>query len=125
MSPVDLIVTRHASLVDYLRELGLATDATPVIKHVADAAVLDGKRVAGVLPLHLAARCAAVVEVPINHTPETRARWSKNDGGLDELRLLAGAPVEYVCRTAQAYAVALRDAANGGFHEGAALAESR
>lgn len=120
MSPVDLIVTRHSATVDYLRELGIAvTDApcpwgciptsvttpcpacagagvysTPVLSHVADPRVLDGRRVAGVLPLELAARCAAVVVVSVAHSPETRGR----ELSLEDLRRLATGVREYVVR---------------------------
>ena len=118
--PVDMIVTRHSATVEYLRECGLAlADApcpwgcvpsgvttpcpvcagagvysTPVLSHVTDARVLDGRRVAGVLPLELAARCASVVVVSVAHSPETRGK----ELSIDDLRRLATGVREYVVR---------------------------
>ena len=118
--PVDMIVTRHSATVEYLRECGLAlADApcpwgcvpsgvttpcpvcagagvysTPVLSHVTDARVLGGRRVAGVLPLELAARCASVIVVSVAHSPETRGK----ELSIDDLRRLATGVREYVVR---------------------------
>lgn len=51
---VDIIVTRHRSLADFLISVGLATVETPVIEEVGDWRQIAGKHVAGNLPIHLA-----------------------------------------------------------------------
>lgn len=64
---VDLVVTRHHSLVLYLIEKGYADASTEVISHVTDGDTqLRGRRVAGVLPLNLAAMCCSVVTVELD-----------------------------------------------------------
>ena len=92
-----IIVTRHAPLVDFLREVypHLVPEGTKIIEHVADPSVLDGAHIIGVLPLHLAARCARVTEVPLALTPEDRANMAKGDLPLARLREIAGKPVTY------------------------------
>lgn len=91
-----VIVTRHPALVDLLVERGLITEAdrARVIEH-ATAADVRGRRVIGVLPLHLACEAARVVEVPLAVRPDQRGR----ELSLDELREIAGPAVEYsICR---------------------------
>ena len=51
-----IVVTRHPTLIDYLREIG----------------GVHGRRVVGVLPLHLAVEAAEVVNVAINPPIELR-----------------------------------------------------
>jgi hypothetical protein len=64
---VDLVVTRHHSLVLYLIEKGYADASTQVLSHVTDGDTqLRGRRVAGVLPLNLAAMCCSVVVVELD-----------------------------------------------------------
>lgn len=89
---IDLIVTRHTALVALLVERGLAGESTPVISHVSDPSILDGKVVAGVLPLSLAARCAAVVEVPLDLSPDERGK----ELDLARMREIAGKTTTYV-----------------------------
>lgn len=85
---VDLVVTRHPALVEYLRERGLVDETTPVVSHVTDPSEIEGKVVAGVLPLHLAAACYAVVEIPLALAPEDRGR----ELSIERLREIAGEP---------------------------------
>lgn len=73
---------------------GAGVYSTPVLPHVTDAHVLDGRRVAGVLPLELAARCASVIVVSVAHSPETRGK----ELSIDDLRRLATGVREYVVR---------------------------
>lgn len=61
--PKTVIVTRHAGLVEFLREEGLIDESATVIPHATRDDV-KGCRVVGILPLNLAA-CAACVEQPI------------------------------------------------------------
>lgn len=70
---IDLIVTRHPALKDYLIERGVADAATPVLPH-ASAADVEGKSVAGVLPLHLAAACSSLTTVELALPLEIRGK---------------------------------------------------
>jgi hypothetical protein len=90
-----LVVTRHQGLVDYLRETGLIGPDAEVVAHVHDPAMLDGRVVIGVLPLHLAARTLAVVEVPLAQTPADRAA---DHLPVERVRQIAGAPTVYTVR---------------------------
>ena len=58
----DLVVTHHTALCEYLRERGVIDATVPVLAHVSDPSVLDGKHVIGVLPISLSYRCASVTE---------------------------------------------------------------
>lgn len=70
---VDLIVTRHPALKAYLIEQGIASPATPVLDHAGTQDVAC-KRVAGVLPLHLAAACASLTTVELALPLEMRGK---------------------------------------------------
>lgn len=59
-----VVVTRHPGLVEYLLETGAITDATPVISRATPPDV-KGKRVIGILPIHLAAMAESVTEYPV------------------------------------------------------------
>jgi putative CRISPR-associated protein (TIGR02620 family) len=85
-----IIVTRHAALVDYLREQGIVGDDVTVISHARPEDV-KGRDVIGVLPLNLAALAASVTEIPLRLTPEMRGQ----ELGLETLRQIAGKPVKY------------------------------
>jgi putative CRISPR-associated protein (TIGR02620 family) len=91
-----VIVTRHPALVELLIERGIIAEAdrARVIEH-ATVADVRGRRVIGVLPLHLACEAARVVEIPLAVRPDQRGR----ELSLDELREIAGPETEYsVCR---------------------------
>ena len=87
---IDLIVTRHPALVEYLKEIGLADDDVEVIEHATPDAV-TGKNVCGVLPHSLSCLCESFTEVPLNLTPELRGK----ELDLDMIRKIAGDPVTY------------------------------
>ena len=70
---IDLIVTRHPALKDYLIERGVADAATPVLPH-AGIEDVQGKAVAGVLPLHLAAACGSLTTVELALPLELRGK---------------------------------------------------
>ena len=70
---IDLIVTRHPALKDYLIERGVADENTPVLPHAGEEDV-RGKEVAGVLPLHLAAACASLTTVELALPLEMRGK---------------------------------------------------
>lgn len=91
---IDLVVTRHQGLVDYLIEEKIVTPDVPVLPH-ATAEDLRGKRVVGVLPIHLAAECERVVVIPLDLPAELRG----GELTADQVRKYASPPVEYsVCR---------------------------
>lgn len=87
---IDLVVTRHPSLVDYLKELGLADETTQVVEH-ATPEMIQGKHVAGVLPHNLSCLCESFTEIPLSLTPEMRGK----ELDLATLRRIAGEPVTY------------------------------
>jgi putative CRISPR-associated protein (TIGR02620 family) len=90
---IDLIVTRHPGLVDYLRELGLVDGGVEVISHANDE-VVTGRHVAGVLPHSLSCLTASFTEIPLRLTPELRGV----ELDLETLRSIAGKPVTYEVR---------------------------
>ena len=70
MERTELIVTRHAGLIDWLARRGITGE---VVSHVATPNQVAGRVVYGVLPLHLAARAELVVVVDMpNLAPELR-----------------------------------------------------
>ena len=78
---IDLVVTRHTALVEFLVERGAFDATTPVVAH-ATAALVTGKNVLGILPLHLAALAASVTEATLNLTPDQRGK----ELNLEEVR---------------------------------------
>jgi len=86
-----LVVTRHAALVEYPRELGLIDKDTPVVDHVDDPAMLAGRHVFGVLPLNLAVVADRVTIIPLAVSPEDRGK----DLSIEKVRTIAGVPATY------------------------------
>ena len=70
---IDVVVTRHTGLVEFLVERGALGSHVPVVAH-ATAATITGKNVLGVLPLHLAALAASVTEATLQLTPDQRGK---------------------------------------------------
>lgn len=93
MERIELIVTRHPGLVDYLREINLASEDVQVVSH-ASAEVVAGRHVCGVLPHSLSCLCASFTEVPLNLPAELRGA----ELTLEQVRQFAGDPVTYVIR---------------------------
>jgi putative CRISPR-associated protein (TIGR02620 family) len=87
---IDLIVTRHPGLVDYLREIGLADENSQVVAHATPENVA-GKRVCGVLPHSLSCLCESFTEVPMALPQDLRGA----ELSLEQVRQYAGAPVTY------------------------------
>ncbi len=85
-----LIVTRHPALVDYIREIGLATGEIEVIPRASTHDVA-GRIVYGVLPYAIAACAEALIYIPLFPPPHVK----KGDYTLEEIRKWAGRPVEY------------------------------
>ncbi len=68
---IDLIVTRHPGLIEYLKEIGMADDSTKAIEH-ASPEDIKGLNVCGVLPHSLSCLCKSFTEVPIFIPQELR-----------------------------------------------------
>lgn len=94
---IDIIVTRNSEFARYLRDIGLASEDTPVITK-AEAADVRGKHVAGTLPHWLVAEAATFTEIPLRLSPEDRAAMHRGDLGLDRVRAISGEPVTYTSR---------------------------
>lgn len=71
MQKADIVVTRHSGLVQFLADRGLVDRGVPVVAH-ADADTVRGKRVAGVLPLHLVALTAGTLVVDLDIPADLR-----------------------------------------------------
>lgn len=91
---IDLVITRHPSLVQYLIELGLADESTPVVEH-ASASDVRRKHVVGILPHHLSSLAASITEIPMRTTTADREAMQRGDLTLERLREVAGSPVTY------------------------------
>lgn len=90
---VDVIVTRHPGLIEYLKEIGMADEHTIVLSH-ASVADIRGLHVVGVLPHSLSCECAYFTEVPLNLPVELRGV----ELSLEQVRQYAGRPVTYLVR---------------------------
>ncbi len=90
MNKLNLVVTRHPGLVEYLKELDLMSEDTQVVAH-ATPELVTGKHVCGVLPHSLSCLCASFTEVPLRLTPELRGV----ELTLEQVREIADAPVTY------------------------------
>lgn len=87
---IDLIVTRHQGLVEYLQEIGLAGNDVQVVSHATPENVA-GKRLCGVLPHSLSCLCETFTEVPLNLPADLRGV----ELTLEQVRQFAGEPVTY------------------------------
>jgi len=91
MNYYDLVITRHFGLVEYLKEKGIIDETVAVVSHVSDPSTLDGKNVIGVLPLHLAARCKSVTEIPLRLPESLRG----SELTCEQVRQYADPPATY------------------------------
>ena len=87
---IELVITRHPGLVEYLLEIGLADAETVVLAHATPETV-RGKHVCGVLPHSLSCLCASFTEVPLNVPQEMRGI----ELNLEQVKQYAGVPVTY------------------------------
>ena len=90
MKKIELVVTKHPGLVEYLREIGLADAETKVISHATPEEV-RGKRVCGVLPHSLSCLCETFTEVPLALPQELRGE----ELTIEQVRQYAGPPTTY------------------------------
>jgi len=87
---IDLVVTRHQGLVDYLIEEGLIEPETRIVDHASEEDI-TGKHVLGVLPHNLSCLCNSFTEIPLLLPTEMRGKeLSKED-----VRKYAGELVTY------------------------------
>ena len=87
---IDLIVTRHPGLVEYLIEAGVVSSNVEVITHASPQAI-TGRHVCGVLPHSLSCLTASFTEVPLRLTPELRGK----ELTVEDVRAIACPPVTY------------------------------
>lgn len=79
-----VIVTRHPALLQYLLELGVVPEGTPVLSH-ATVEDVRGKRVYGVLPMRLAAEASTLTEISI----DVPAEWRGTELTLEQINACA------------------------------------
>jgi len=94
MTKIDLIVTRHPGLVEYLIEEGIVNSSTPVVTH-ASVEDLKGKHIVGVLPNHLSCHTTCMTEIPLDLPVELRGKKLT----VEDVRKYARPAVTYVIRT--------------------------
>ncbi|MFH1547120.1 MAG: CRISPR-associated protein Csx16 [bacterium] len=87
---IELVVTRHPGLLDYLLEIGIATKNTIVISH-ATAETVIGKKVCGVLPHSLSCLCLSFTEIPLDLPLELRGK----ELTLEDMKKYASVPITY------------------------------
>lgn len=90
MKKIDLVVTRHPGLVEYLRELGLVDENVEVINH-ASPEVVAGHHVCGVLPHSLSCMTSMFTEIPLNLPAELRGK----ELTLEDMRQYSSKPITY------------------------------
>jgi len=89
-----VVITRHASLVELLRERGIIWwGDVRIIPHATPDDV-RGQHVVGVLPLSLAALAVTVTEIPLALAPEDQGR----ELDIERLRQVAQPARTYVVR---------------------------
>ncbi len=93
MNKIELIVTRHMGLLQYLYEIGLCTDNVKVVDR-ATPELIKGKHVCGVLPHSLSALTASFTEVPLSLPNELRGV----ELSYEQVKRYAGKPVTYVIK---------------------------
>jgi len=93
MKKLEVVVTRHPGLVDYLKETGLTSHDVRVVTHAGPDDV-RGKDVCGVLPHSLSCLTASFTEVPLALPAELRG----TELTLEQVRKYAAPPVTYIVR---------------------------
>lgn len=88
---IAVVVSRHKTFIEYLKEENIVGEKTPVIGH-ATADDVSGKHVLGAIPPHLAVLAASVTTVPIIVPPQMRGV----ELSVDEIRSYARKPETYI-----------------------------
>jgi hypothetical protein len=88
---IDIVVTRHPGLLEYLQDIGIADEKTVTLSHATPDDV-RGKHVAGVLPHSLSCLTRSYTEVPLDLPRELRGA----ELTVDEMHgYVSGPPVTY------------------------------
>jgi len=90
---IDIVVTRHPALVEYLREQGLVGEDVKVLSHASKEDVQD-KNVLGVLPHSLSCLTKSFTEIPLHLTADMRGK----ELSVEDIRKIAGKPATYIVR---------------------------
>ena len=88
-----LVVTRHANLIRYLKELNLIDEDTKILSHAKERDV-EGKHVFGVLPYWLACRAGRYTEIQIRIPRELKGK----ELTLKQIRLWSCDPQTYIVK---------------------------
>lgn len=91
---IDLVVTRHSALIEYLRELGICKISAITVTH-ADKKTVQGKHVAGSLPLSLSCECVSFTEIPLNLPLGLQDKELTKELSLEQIRKYADKPQTY------------------------------
>lgn len=86
-----IVVTRHPSLIVYLKSKGMIPEGTKIISHVNAPEEIRGKHVVGILPLHWASIADRVTELPLDLPPEARGK----ELSVEEVTRFARTPRTY------------------------------
>ena len=86
-----LVITRHNSLVEYAKEIGLIDESAQIVSHATPDLVKD-RHVIGVLPHSLSCLTASFTEIPLSLPPEKRGV----ELTIDDMRQYAGEPATYI-----------------------------
>lgn len=89
------VITRHASLTQYLMNIVLIDDTATVLEHASPADIQD-KDVIGVLPHSLSVLTKTFTEVPLRLPSELRGK----ELSVSDLEQYAGEPVTYTVNIA-------------------------
>lgn len=88
---IELVVTRHKALVEYLREIHVADNDTDILEHVSVSDIRN-KHVAGILPIEIASHARSFTELPMQLPREL----FQKDLSIEDMRkYIKSAPVTY------------------------------
>ena len=93
MNKINLVVTRHAGLVEYLNSIGMCGRGVEVIEHASPEDV-KGRHVCGALPHSLSCLAASFTEVPLTLPSKLRGK----ELSADDIHKYASPPVTYIIR---------------------------
>lgn len=108
MSNNNIIVTRHAGLVEFLAARGI----TGVVVAHATAEDVKGRDVYGILPFHLAAMCRTVTTVDMNVPADKRGA----ELSVNEVETYFTGMTTYVVMTKDRFNFIVDDANQAGHH---------
>ena len=83
---MKIVVTRHESLIEYLKEIKVIQDGDFQLISHATLEDVEGKDIIGVLPISLASHANTITEIPLNVPMELRGQ----ELSLDQVRKYAG-----------------------------------